>query len=788
MTKTRLRPGKISYRVHGMHCAGCVAAVEKRLGALEGVEASVSLPAESATLTLAREVAEEEIAAAVEAAGFRLARLDTQDRGEAARSRLAEAEERVKDARRTMWRAWALTAPAMAWMMPEMFAGVAWPSPLVFHCGMTLAGAATLAWPGAATLRSAWRSALGRAPNMDVLIALGAGVSVLTGVWVTAHHLGLAPAAMNFAGVGAMIAAIHLTGRFIEEKARGRSSSAIQALLALEAPDARVERDGTEMEIPASEVMLGDIMVIRPGEKIPADGRVADGRSAVDESLATGESVPVDKGPGDSVLGATVNHSGVLRVEATAVGEATFLSHIIRLVEEAQGSKVPIQELADRVTALFVPAILLVAVAAFVGWFALPDFFSGVAERASALLPWINPDMDRFSAALLAAVAVLVIACPCALGLATPTALMVGTGAGAARGVLIRNGAAIQTLDGADTLAIDKTGTLTVGAPRVEAVLPLAGPDGPSASGASAGGASEGSASEPRRGGASENDETALLSLAASLEHASEHPLAKAVVEEARRRAAPMMPAREVEARPGLGVSGMVGEVRVVVGNAACLREEGIGMEAAGEIARRIESEAWTPAYVARNGQLLGGIGIADPVKENAKETIAELHRRGFRTIMLTGDGEAVAAAVARDLGIADFRASLLPAQKVEIVRQLRSEGRVVAFAGDGLNDAPALQAADVGLAVGTGADIAMEAAGITLAKGDLRAVLRAVKLARATFRKIRENLFWAYIYNVVAIPVAFMGLLHPVVAEAAMALSSISVVANANRLRRIAL
>jgi len=749
-----------TYRIAGMHCSACVGAVEKSLNALDGVEASVSLPAESATLTLARDVGFDELAAAVEGAGYEIEPVAEVDRGEAERSRLADAEARSREAWRTMWTAWALTVPAMVWMLPEMFAGVRWPSPLVFDLGVTVLGAAVLVGPGGSTLRSAWRSARGRTPNMDVLIALGAGVSVLTGVWAVLHVLGFAPMIMNFAPVGAMIAAIHLTGRYVEAKARGRSSSAIQALLSLEAPTARVERDGAELEIPTRDVAVGDVMIIRPGEKIPTDGVVIEGRSAVDESLATGESIPVEKEPGSSVLGSTVNHSGALRVRATGVGEDTFLSNVIRLVEEAQASKVPIQEFADRVTAIFVPVILVVALAAFAGWFVLPGVFTEAARWASGFIPWVNPELGRLSLALYAAVAVLVIACPCALGLATPTALMVGTGLGATRGVLIRDGAAVQTLDRADTLVFDKTGTLTRGAPRVVEVLVPAG-------------------------AASADAEARLLGLAAAVEDASEHPLARAVVEEARGRGIAFSRAGGVEARVGMGIVGEVDGQRVAVGSARLLREEGIPEEDIARVERRFGDAARTIAWAAAGGRLLGAIAIADPVKEDARETLFELSRRGFRTVMLTGDHEAVAAAVAEHLGIDDFRAGLLPADKVEAVRQLRAEGRTVAFVGDGINDAPALKAADVGIAVGTGTDIAIEAADITLVQGDLRSVLRATKLARATFRKIRENLFWAYVYNVVAIPVAFLGLLHPVLAEAAMALSSISVVTNANRLRR---
>jgi Cu+-exporting ATPase len=426
------------------------------------------------------------------------------------------------------------------------------------------------------------------------------------------------------------------------------------------------------------------------------------------------------------------------------------------MVEEAQASKVPIQEFADRVTAVFVPSILAVALAAFVGWMVLPHFFGGVAEWAAGFLPWVNPSMGRLSLAIFAAVAVLVIACPCALGLATPTALMVGTGLGATRGILIRDGAAVQTLEGADTLVFDKTGTLTRGEPRVVDVLAV--DDGP--------------------------PEDEVLGLAAAIEDRSEHPLAKAVVDAARERGLDLRAASDVRAEVGRGVRGSVDGSEIRVGSARFMEEEGLDLGDTAELAGTLEEGGRTVVYVADASRVLGAIAIADPVKPDAVDTLAELRRIGFRTLMLTGDNERTAAAVARQVGIDEYRAELLPENKVDVVRELQAEGRTVAFVGDGINDAPALKTANVGLAVGTGTDIAIEAADITLVQGDLGAILRATRLARATFRKIRENLFWAYFYNVIAIPVAFLGLLHPVIAEAAMALSSVTVVTNANRLR----
>ncbi len=757
------------FRIEGMHCAGCVSAVEKSLAKLEGVEATVSLPSESATITYPEDrIGFDDLRAAVGRAGYELEppAAPGEDRAARERERLAESERKVARAKRTMWTAWAITVPAMLWMIPEMAFGVHWPSHLVFDVGMTAFGAAVLLWPGWETMRNAWRSARGRSPNMDVLIAMGSGVSVATGLWAIAYDLGIAPMVMNYAGIGAMIVAIHLTGRYVETKARGRTSAAIQALLSLEAPTARVVRNGEELEIPTSEVRVGDLMVVRPGEKIPTDGEVVEGRSAVDESLATGESIPVEKGPGDPVIGSTINREGVLRVRATGVGEETFLAGVVRMVEQAQASKVPIQEFADRVTAVFVPVILVIAAAALGGWLLFPGFFRGVADWAAGFLPWVTPGMGRLSLAIFAAVAVLVIACPCALGLATPTALMVGTGVGAQRGVLIRDGAAIQTLEGADTLVFDKTGTLTRGEPRVVEIRTLAEPGTDDT-------------------GAGEAD---LLRLAGAVEHVSEHPLASAVVDAARERGIELPAAADEEAVVGRGVRGTVEGRRVVVGSGRLMEEDGVDLTPLAATADELEGAAHTVVFVALDGRAAGLFAIADPVKDEAAASLAELRRLGFHTLMLTGDNERTAAAVAERLGIEEYHAGLLPEQKAEVVKRLEAEGRTVAFVGDGINDAPSLKTASIGLAIGTGTDIAIEAADITLVQGDLGAVVRATRLARATFRKIRQNLFWAYFYNTVAIPVAFFGLLHPVIAEAAMALSSITVVTNANRLRRVSI
>jgi len=747
------------YRIEGMHCAGCSSAVEKTLNGFEGVEAAVSLPAESATVRFdAGRVSFEELRAAVEKAGYALVEPpeDAGDRAARERERLEREQVRLRTVKRRMIVAWLLTAPVAAWMIPEMLFGVKWPSATLFDLGMLLLTLPVLIGPGGETLGGAYRSARGLRPNMDVLIALGSGAAAATGLFAVLHDLGVGPALMNYAGIGAMIMAIHLTGRFIEAKARGRASAAIQKLLSLEARSARIERDGREIEVPISEVVVGDLMIVRPGEKIPTDGIVEEGHSAVDESIATGESLPVEKEAGASVIGSTINGNGVLRVRATGVGENTFLAGIVRMVEEAQGSKVPIQEFADRVTAIFVPTILGVALATLVAWLVWPGFFMGVAERAAAVLPWVDPNLDPTSLALFATLAVLVIACPCALGLATPTALMVGTGMGAEHGVLIRDGAAIQTLNEAKVVAFDKTGTLTAGKPTVTDLVPAPG-----------------------------WDEAELLRVAGSLEKHSEHPLAAAIAGAAEERGLGLSKVTEFEARTGRGVRGSVEGRAVLVGSERLLDEAGVELgELRGE-ARRLEEEARTVVLVAAGGRPAGLVAIADQIKPGTREAIADLRELGVEPVMLTGDNERTAAAVGRAVGIERVHAGLLPAQKLEILEELKAGGVKVAMVGDGINDAPSLKAADVGIAIGTGTDIAIEAADMTLVQGDLRAVVRAVRLARATFRKIRQNLFWAYFYNTIAIPVAVLGLLHPVLAEAAMAGSSITVVSNANRLRR---
>ncbi len=760
--EVKVRPQTVMLDITGMHCASCSASVERALNRIDGVaSANVNLATEKATVRLVpQQVSLDDLRAAVEDAGFGVATIEragAERRLARERQRLEEDQLKVDQARDRMKWAWVFTAPIMAWMIPDMVFGMMWPSPLVFNLGMIILAAPVLFIWGRPTLVAGFKSLVNRTPTMDTLIAIGASVAFATGFVTVAYNLGFAPKLLNYAGVGAMIMAIHLTGRYVETKARGRTSAAIQKLLSLEARTARVEREGEEVEVSIEEVEVGDVMVVRPGEKIPTDGVVIGGRSSVDESLATGESMPVGKGEGDPVIGATINKEGLLKIRATGVGEDTFLAHVIRMVEEAQGTKVPIQEFADRVTAVFVPTVLAVATATFLAWLIFPSFFAGIAGWASAFLPWVDPSLSRVSLAIFAAVAVLVIACPCALGLATPTALMVGTGVGAENGVLVRSGAAIQTLREIDTIVLDKTGTITKGEPGVTDVASTA-----------------------------DWTDTDLVRFAASAELGSEHPLGQAIVEHARQNHVGIVEPIGFEALMGRGVRARIDEVDVLVGSGRLMNEEGVSVAELEAQFERLEDEAKSAMYVAVDGGLAGVIAVADQLKDDSRQAIAELNAFGLETVMLTGDNKRTAEAIARGVGVDRVLAEVLPDQKVAEIKRLQGEGRTVAMVGDGINDAPALKQANVGIAIGTGTDIAIEAADVTLVQGDLSAVVRAIRLSRATFRKIRQNLFWAYFYNVIAIPVAILGFLHPAIAEAAMAFSSINVVTNANRLRRV--
>ena len=748
---------RIDVEIEGMTCASCSSAVERALARAEGVRSvTVNLATERASVVIDDRVDDAALAEAVRKAGYRLGRRVGAS-VVAEEDRLAQDELRVRAAGRRMKVAWAFAVPIMGWMIPEMFLGIMWPNPLLFHAGMVVLAAIPLAVAGEATIRAGFRALVHRVPTMDTLIALGVSVSFLTGVLAILGELGWSARSFDYAGISAMIIAIHLTGRWIETTAKGRASRAIRRLMELGAKSARVLRGGEEMDLPVDLVGVDDVMVVRPGEKVPTDGVIVFGESHLDESLVTGESKPVRRSVGDPVVGATLNGEGLLRVRATNVGATTFLAQIVRMIEQAQQSKVPIQAFADRVTRVFVPVILGVSLVTLLAWVAFPGALGTIAERAGVLLPWVDAELGLFSRALYAAIAVLVIACPCALGLATPTALMVGSGIGGEHGILFRSGEAIQTLQEARLIVFDKTGTITVGKPGIADVhAPAVGRD-------------------------------ELLRVAGSLEAGSEHPIGRAIVRESEERGFELSPVEGFAALPGKGVQGRVDGVRVAAGTREWLAELGHDLGPVAVDWERLAGGAKTVIGVARERDgVLGLVAVADRVKDGAGTAIEALRSMGVQSMLLTGDDVATAEAVAASVGIERVIANVRPEEKLDAIRRLQAEGERVVMVGDGINDAPALKAADVGIAIGTGTDVAMEAADVTLVSGDLDALVRAVRLSRATFGKIRQNLFWAFFYNVFAIPLAVLGLLHPLIAEAAMALSSINVVTNANRLRRV--
>jgi Cu+-exporting ATPase len=745
-------------RINGMHCASCVARVEKTLANLPGVnKAIVNLASETANVEYDPVMVHDmDFVNAVDMAGYQVVRESDQEEDQL-QSEMARDQQKIDVAKNKMRLAWILTLPIILWMIPEMVFGIMIFGHTVYTTGMFILAALVLFIPGMATLSSAWKSTLHLSPNMDALIAMGTLSSLMTGLVSISHIIDIGPAFQNFSGVGAMIMSIHLTGRYIETKAKGRASQAIKKLLTLEAKEAKILRDGKELTKSVRNLEIGDIMIVRPGEKIPTDGEVTDGESSVDESLVTGESMPVDKSVGDEVVGATINKNGILKVRATRIGNETFLSQVIRLVEEAQGTKVPIQLFADRVTAVFVPIVIGIALLTLISWLFFSEFFNGIVRWASGFIPWINPDMPAVSLAFFAAVAVLVIACPCALGLATPTALMVGSGRGAANGILIRKGAAIQIMKDITVLVLDKTGTITEGRPGVMDIISL------------------------------QMDKEEFITIAASAESGSEHPLGQVIVEYAQLHNYPLKKISGFEAKTGQGIKAVVDGKKVLIGTENLHRSEGIDFSS--EVLSKkseLENQAKTVMLVAIDNKIQGLIAVADKVKPDSWNAIRTLNAFGMEPVMLTGDNERTAQFIANQVGIRRIIHNVLPGDKAREIKTLQKRGEIVAMVGDGINDAPALTQADVGIALGTGTDVAIESGDIILVQGDLSAVVKAFILSRATFRKIRQNLFWAFFYNVIMIPMAILGLMHPVLAEMAMAFSSINVVTNSKRLQKV--
>jgi len=632
-------------------------------------------------------------------------------------------EQDIRLWKRRLWGAWIFAIPIAVLMILERFFEVM-PFGERTSLIILIIGFPVIFFFGWQTIKSGIRGFISFYFSMDSLIALGTIIAYATGI------LAFFIKVQDYSGVAAMIMAIFIAGKYIENKARGRATQEIKKLLELGAKKARVLRGKEEIEIPISEVKINDIIVIRPGEKIPTDGIVTKGQSAVDESMITGESMPVEKKIKDTVIGATINQDGILYVKATKIGSDTFLAHIINLVEEAQGTKVPIQKVADKVTNIFVPAILVLTVLTFIGWVV----FSG-----------------DWSKALGSAISVLVIACPCALGLAVPIALTVGSGMGAKKGILIRKGEAIQTMKEVKIVAFDKTGTITKGKPEVTNFI-------------------------------SKTNEGYLWEVSGSLEHLSEHPIAKAIVEKAGLKKYKSITGFSVVR--GRGLEGKIGNKKITIGNRTLMNEKNISFKVIEKEIKGWEEEGKTTMIVAENGKIIGAIAVADAIKDDSILAISTLKNGGYQTVMITGDNETTAKAIAKQVGIDEVIANVLPEDKSKKIEELQKKG-MVAFVGDGINDAPALKQSNVGIAMGTGTDIAIEAGDIVLAKGSLQGVVQSIRLSRATFSKIKQNLFWAFAYNIIAIPLAIGGLLHPLIAEIAMALSSITVVSNANLLRR---
>ena len=739
---------KVIFKIGGMTCASCVHTIEKALNEADGVfTASVNLATEQAVIEFdAAITTPENLKTAVDGTGYRV----VEEIGEEKSAENGEDDLiKVEKARKLL--VYALV-PATVIMVLMMIHFMMTPIPY-YNAIIALLGFPIVFIFGWPTHQSSFRALRHGHANMDVLISMGSVPPYLMGLAVFFF-----PAA-SFMEMATTIVTFHLLGRYLEVKAKGRASQAIKKLLQLGAKTARIVVDGEEKEIPIEQVKAGDIMVVRPGEKVPTDGLIIEGKSAVDESMATGESMPVKKKTGDNAIGATINQNGLLKVKATKVGKDTFLSQVIKMVEECQGSKVPIQEFADRITGYMVPTVVGIAVSTMVLWLIFPDFFMAIIQWGEPFLPWINTELSPVTLAIYSGIAVLVISCPCALGLGTPTALMVGSGMGAENGVLIRSGEAIQTIKDVHTIVFDKTGTITKGKPEVTDIVVF------------------------NEQGAVESEET-LLQLAASVEAGSEHPLGQAIVKGAKERGIALIDPQDFEAVTAKGVKAFLDGKEVMVGSTKLLADVGLDTAIETEMTR-LEDEAKTAMLVIVEGQPSGIIAVADTLKDDSVQAIKALEELGIRTAMITGDNKRTGEAIARQVGISRVLAEVMPEDKVAEVRRLQDEVGIVAMVGDGINDAPALKQANIGIAIGTGTDIAIESSDITLVRGDLSSVVTAIKLSHATFNKIKQNYFWAWFYNGVAIPLAAVGLLHAMVGVAAMAFSSVNVVWNSLRLRK---
>jgi Cu+-exporting ATPase len=738
-------------KLRGMSCASCAKTIEDTIRSVDGVNrCSVNFGAEQATVTYdKRKTNPKAICDAVDTVGYSAMPMQDEDlfTTDDAEQQIRQAENRALV--RKVWVGGMISVIMVIGSLP-MMTGLSIPLiPMWLHNPWLQLVLATpvLFWCGASFFINAWKALKRHVATMDTLVAIGTGAAYLYSLFPTFlpgffTTQGL-PADVYYEAAVVIITLI-LLGRLLENRAKGQTSQAIRKLVGLQAKTARVIRDGTEIDIPITQVIEGDVILVRPGEKIPVDGEIIDGSSTIDEAMVTGESVPVKKHPGDEVIGATLNKTGSFKFRATRVGKDTFLAQIVKLVQQAQGSKAPIQRLADQVTGWFVPAVIAIAIATFIIWYNI---------------------MGNVTMALITTVGVLIIACPCALGLATPTSIMVGTGKGAENGILIKGAESLELAHKLKTVVLDKTGTITQGKPTVTDFVTVSG--------------------------TADNNELNLLRLAASVERNSEHPLAEAVVNYAQSQGVELTDAQEFEAIAGSGVQGYVSNQWVQIGTHRWMRELGIDTSALQQHWDRLEYLGKTVIWIAVNSKVQGIMGIADAVKPSSVNAIRTLQKMGLEVVMLTGDNRRTAEVIAREVGIKRVFAEVRPDQKAKTVEKIQSEGKIVAMVGDGINDAPALAQADVGIAIGTGTDVAIAASDITLISGDLQGIVTAIQLSRATIRNIRQNLFFAFIYNVAGIPIAagilfpFFGwLLSPIIAGAAMAFSSVSVVTNALRLR----
>jgi Cu+-exporting ATPase len=716
--------------------------LEKVLKQTEGVlEATVNIATEKARVTYVPTlVSQRDLRGVVEAAGFAALEMG----GDAVDVEAEARDKEVAQQKRHLWIGALFTIPLFALSMSRdlgligMWAHAPWVNVL-----MWVLATPVQFYVGYQYYISGTKSLLNGSANMDVLIAMGSSAAYFYSIPVT---LGWIPGHVYFETSAVIITLIKL-GKLLESRAKGQTSAAIKKLIGLRTKTAMVVRDGQEIEIEADDVIVGDIVLVKPGEKVPVDGVVVDGRSTLDESMITGESIPVEKGPGDNVIGATLNKLGAIKFEATKVGKETALSQIIRLVEDAQGSKAPIQRLADQVSAIFVPAVLVIAALTFVAWY----FFMPIAADAN---------LPLFTRALINTVAVLVIACPCAMGLATPTAVMVGTGKGAENGILFKTSEALESAGKITTVVLDKTGTITHGRPAVTDIV-VNGFNG---------------------------GEGELLRIAASVEKGSEHPLGEAIHAEANTRGMVLSDPEGFKAVVGRGVRAQVSGHQVLVGNYRMMEEEGQDLNGLAPELQRLQTEGKTAMLVSIDEKVEGLIAVADTVKERAAEAISDLKKQGLKVVMITGDNQATAESIGKLVDVDEVLAEVLPGDKAAQVKRLQEQGEIVAMVGDGINDAPALAQADVGMAIGTGTDVAMATAPVVLISGDLGSVPRAIKLSRSTLRAIKQNLFWAFIYNIILIPVAAAGFLNPMLAAGAMAFSDVFVIGNSLLLNRLKL